>query len=66
MCDFFRLRPRTAAAGGTCYCAVNRWRQHLSPVPQHSTKVNPRAIAWNGVELSACSKPPVAVKHWNP
>ena len=50
MCDFFYLRPRTTAAGGTCYCAVNRWRQHLSPVPPHSTKIKGHAVGRSEME----------------
>ena len=66
VCDFFRLRPRNAAAGGTCYCAVNRWRQHLSPVPPHSTKIKEHAGTRSGMEVCDCSKPPVVVKDREP
>ena len=45
---------------GTCHSAVSRCRQLLSPVPNESPKADPK-VERNGAELTARSKPPVAV-----
>jgi len=51
---------RMTAAEGTCHSAVCRCRQLLSPVPNESPKADPK-VERNVAELTARSKPPVAV-----